>query len=79
MVSRKSCWYLWLFILALGAAVCFGVAHAADGLFPNATIMAPPPQPTKMPAFDFADLHGGALTSSAVKGKVIVIRFWATW
>ncbi|HTE15385.1 MAG TPA: hypothetical protein VK642_09940 [Burkholderiales bacterium] len=41
--------------------------------------MAPPPQPTKMPEFDFVNLHGGALKSSEMKGKVIIIRFWATW
>lgn len=54
-------------------------AHAAEGLFPSATVMAPPPQPAKMPEFDFADLHGGTLKSSEMKGKVVIIRFWATW
>ena len=70
---------LWMCLVALGATSCFGAAHAAEGLFPDATVMSPPPQPTKMPAFEFANLHGGALKSSEMKGKVIVIRFWATW
>ncbi len=76
---KNKCLYLWLFIVALGAAVCVGVAHAADGLFAHPTVMAPPPQPTKMPPFDFANLHGGTLKSLEMKGKVIIIRFWATW
>jgi hypothetical protein len=57
----------------------FAAANAADGFVPAPAVMAPPPQPTKMPEFDFANLHGGALKSSELKGKVIVIRFWATW
>jgi len=61
------------------ATPSFTNAQAAEGLFPAATVMAPPPQPTKMPEFDFVNLHGGALKSSEMKGKVIIIRFWATW
>jgi cytochrome oxidase Cu insertion factor (SCO1/SenC/PrrC family) len=66
-------------VVALCASACFAVAHAAEGLFPNTTSLAPPAQPTKLPAFEFANLHGGALKSADMKGKVIVIRFWATW
>ena len=79
MFLKRNCWPAWLFIVALAAGACFAVAHAAEGLFPNDTVMAPPPQPTRMPAFDFVNLHGGTLKSSDLKGKVIVIRFWATW
>lgn len=82
MFLKNNCWYLWLFIVALGAAACFAVAnaaYAAEGLFPNPTAMSAPSQPTKMPEFNFANLHGGTLKSSELKGKVIVIRFWATW
>ena len=79
MIFNKSCTLLWLLVVALGACACFAVAHAAEGPFPNATVMSAPPQATKMPEFDFANLHGGTLTSAEMKGKVIVIRFWATW
>jgi cytochrome oxidase Cu insertion factor (SCO1/SenC/PrrC family) len=54
-------------------------AHAAEGLFPAPTVMAPPPQPTKLPDFEFTNLQGGTLKSSEMKGKVVIIRFWATW
>ena len=79
MFLKRNCWSVWLFIVALTACACFAVAHAAEGLFPSATVLTPPSQPTKMPAFDFANLHGGTLKSAELKGKVIVIRFWATW
>ena len=79
MILNRNCVFLWMFVVALCIAACFAVAHAAEGLFPNATVMSAPPQPAKMPDFDFANLHGGALKSSELKGKVIVIRFWATW
>ncbi len=79
MFLKNKYWSVWVLILALGAVACFSVAHAAEGLFPNPTVLAPPAKPTKMPDFDFANLHGGALKSSELKGKVIVIRFWATW
>ena len=77
-LNEKTC-TAWLLGMALCAAGWFASAHAADGLFPNPTVMAAPSKPTVMPEFDFANLHGGALKSSEMKGKVIIIRFWATW
>ena len=66
--------------IALAASLCASVvAHAAEGLFPRATMMAAPATPTKAPDFEFANLHGGTLKSADLKGKVVVIRFWATW
>jgi len=65
--------------LTLFATAGVTAVHAAEGLFPNPTVMAPPPQPMKLPEFEFANLVGGTLKSSEMKGKVIVIRFWATW
>jgi thiol-disulfide isomerase/thioredoxin len=31
------------------------------------------------PAFDLPDLSGGRLTLAGLKGKVVVLDFWATW
>lgn len=56
-----------------------GAVSLAQGLFPGATVLAAPATPTKLPDFEFANLNGGALKSAEMKGKVIVIRFWATW
>jgi len=65
----------WILFVSSG----FAGAHAAEGLFPGQTVMAAPAQPTKLADFEFANLHGGTLNSAEMKGKVIIIRFWATW
>ena len=40
-----------------------------------------PPQPKlgAAPPFELRDLGGGTLTLAALKGKVVVLDFWATW
>jgi len=48
---------------------------------------APPPpsgltaleQPVAMPSFNLPSTQGGTLDSSALQGKVVLVRFWATW
>jgi hypothetical protein len=35
--------------------------------------------PVPMTAFSLPGLHGSGFDSSALKGKVVVVRFWATW
>jgi len=34
---------------------------------------------TPMAAFTLPGLNGSAFDSSALQGKVVVVRFWATW
>jgi peroxiredoxin len=34
---------------------------------------------TPMPAFRLPGLSGTMFDSSALQGKVVVVRFWATW
>src|SRR5579862_2719103 len=50
---------------------------------------ASPPQPTKhvaageigssLPDFSVKDLQGNSLSSAGLRGKVVIIDFWATW
>lgn len=40
---------------------------------------APPSQLGVAPAFDLPDLAGGRLSLASLKGKVVVMDFWATW
>lgn len=70
--------FLWRIAAALTLAACAMLAHAATSPFPANTALSPPKQTTKMPDFEFANLNGGTLRSADMKGKVVVIRFWAT-
>jgi cytochrome oxidase Cu insertion factor (SCO1/SenC/PrrC family) len=74
-IFLKTLFALW----ALSAGAWSAGAHAAEGLFPRATVMAAPQQATKLPVFELPNLNGGTLKSADMKGKVIIIRFWATW
>ena len=79
MILNDKSGSFWLAGMLLCVSGWFAAANAADGFVPAPAVMTPPPQPTKMPEFEFANLQGGTLKSSELKGKVIVIRFWATW
>jgi len=36
-------------------------------------------EPATIPAFTITDLNGHTLSSSSLKGKVVLMNFWATW
>lgn len=55
------------------------IAAAAESPFTGPTKLVAPAQPATMPEFALADVRGGTLRASDMQGKVIVIRFWATW
>jgi thiol-disulfide isomerase/thioredoxin len=40
---------------------------------------APPPPKGKAAAFELPDLQGGKVHLDSLKGKVLVLDFWATW
>ena len=44
-----------------------------------AACRAPQAEVRAAPAFELPDLAGGKLGSSQLKGKVVVLDFWATW
>jgi len=54
-------------------AVAAGLAVASCGAAPKTkeTRTAPP--------FDLPDLNGGRVSRDSLKGKVVVVDFWATW
>lgn len=67
----------WLCLLAL--LLPAHLALAAESLFPRPTVLVAPAAPSRAPDMDLTNLHGGTLKSADTKGKVVIIRFWATW
>lgn len=62
------------------AALALGMApraYAAEPAMPAG--LSTPAQPTALPAFDLPTTAGKPLNSTALKGQVLVIRFWASW
>jgi cytochrome oxidase Cu insertion factor (SCO1/SenC/PrrC family) len=41
--------------------------------------LAVPGQSTSIPAFELPDANGETIRSADLQGKVVVVRFWATW
>jgi peroxiredoxin len=52
---------------------------AAAVLLAAGCLKAPPSRLGAAPAFELRDLAGGSLSLAALKGKVVVLDFWATW
>jgi cytochrome oxidase Cu insertion factor (SCO1/SenC/PrrC family) len=68
------------FFLLLGILLTLSSlsAHAAGSpTLPEG--LAAPGQSTSMPAFDLPDANGETIRSADLQGKVIMVRFWATW
>ena len=70
------------YLFALGVA---GIGFAGCAQHPTgsptvaATVVAPGEIGSQMPAFDLKDLRGKELSSNELRGKVVLIDFWATW
>jgi len=54
-------------------AVAVGVILAACGAAPKSK------DAKAAPPFDLPDLNGGRVSLDSLKGKVVVVDFWATW
>jgi cytochrome oxidase Cu insertion factor (SCO1/SenC/PrrC family) len=65
--------------MLIGLLLCalLGVATAAAAL--DTFRPLPPDQQRSAPAFILPDYEGTPLASAALHGKVVVVRFWATW
>jgi cytochrome oxidase Cu insertion factor (SCO1/SenC/PrrC family) len=66
-------------IMLRGLLVCgfLGIAAVAPAL--DTFRPLPPDQQRPAPAFSLPDAQGTSLAFSALHGKVVVVRFWATW
>jgi len=70
---------LWPLLLLGGL---FTLTHlslcAAEQPTPPEGLTAPSPS-TSMPAFELPNANGETVRSADLQGKVVVVRFWATW
>ena len=67
--------WLWVLCVALGV----GRLHAADGLPPLTHRLTPLKEAMAMPALRLENLDGEAVDIGDLRGKVLVVNFWATW
>ena len=70
---------LWLLLLLGGLLSLPPLGLRAAEQPPPPEGLAAPAQPTSMPAFELPDPNGETVRSADLQGKVIVVRFWATW
>jgi cytochrome oxidase Cu insertion factor (SCO1/SenC/PrrC family) len=78
--SRKVSRPLWRFLIvgpALMLAATVGIA-TGQTIEPPMGLMEVKPA-TPMPAFTLPGVDGATFDSSTLEGKVVVVRFWATW
>ena len=68
------------FFLLLGMLLTLGsllTRAAGSPTLPEG--LATPGQSTSMPVFELPDANGETVRSADLQGKVVVVRFWATW
>src|ERR1700732_2730901 len=66
-----------LIVVALGLAGCS--PHPAGLPEPNEPAVAAGEIGSRLPEFSLKDLQGSQLSSADLRGKVVLIDFWATW
>ena len=79
MIRRYEGQYLRLLLL-LGVLLTLSSlpTHAAGSAALPEGLVAPN-QSTSMPEFELPDANGETVRSADLQGKVVVVRFWATW
>lgn len=74
--ALAGCWFGFLSLcMMLG---CISTAWASPPLLLPAGLAAPGQQ-VAMPTFRLPSVDGSTVDSSTLHGKVVVLRFWATW
>jgi thiol-disulfide isomerase/thioredoxin len=77
-----------LVAIAIVSSACSGAprppdgpdaATAADAPTANAPVVQLLREPVAIPAFSVTDLNGRVVNSADLRGKVVLMNFWATW
>jgi len=68
---------LLLILATVGLAGCN--QHPARSPLPKENVVAAGEIASRLPAFSAKDLQGHQVSSSDLRGKVVLIDFWATW
>lgn len=66
-----------LFLVAFGLAGCN--SHSASPSSPEKSVIAAGEIGSRLPDFSVKDMQGRQVSSAALRGKVVLIDFWATW
>jgi cytochrome oxidase Cu insertion factor (SCO1/SenC/PrrC family) len=66
-------------LLALAAVVALTAAASAAAPDWESLHIQPYEPPKPAPAFTFPDLDGKLHTLESLRGKVVILYFWATW
>ncbi|RPI46493.1 MAG: hypothetical protein EHM59_07305 [Betaproteobacteria bacterium] len=72
--ARCSKW-----LVSFAASWIVGYASLAGAQIPPPPGMSAPAKPASMPEFNLPTTAGPALRSESLRGRVVVIRFWASW
>jgi thiol-disulfide isomerase/thioredoxin len=69
-----------LLVLSLAAAGLAGCnQHSASPIQPKEAVIAAGESGSRLPDFSVKDLRGREISSAELRGKVVLIDFWATW
>src|ERR1700693_1785886 len=76
MLRLRQC----LFFLSLAGLVLAGCnQHPASSLQPRQPLIAAGEIGSHLPEFSTKDLQGREISSADLRGKVVLVDFWATW
>lgn len=78
-LTRAGRAWIWLGLIAATVLALHPMqVHAADGPAVPSGMQAPSEAVT-LPTFELDGPHGSLVRAAELEGKVVVMRFWATW